>query len=81
LEHHRCIAWIKGAIKSRAAGVHPSGHFDLNAILQALTDSITEEEILEAEGLIRELEHLEDKAKCEQVLAHKRNVISARGDG
>jgi recombination protein RecT len=48
----------------------------VNAILQALTDSVTEEEILEAEDLIRELEHPEDKSKCEQALEHKRKVMA-----
>jgi recombination protein RecT len=48
----------------------------VNAILQALTDSVTEEEIMEAEDLIRELKNPGDKAKCEQALAHKRAVMA-----
>lgn len=48
----------------------------VNAILQALTDSVTEEEIEEAEDLIRELKNPEDKAKCEKALEHKRAVMA-----
>jgi hypothetical protein len=44
----------------------------VHAILQGLADASTEEEILEAEDLIRELKHPEDKAECQKMLAEKR---------
>jgi recombination protein RecT len=54
----------------------------VNAILQALTDSVTEEKIEEAEDLIRELKNPEDKAKCEKALTHKRAVLEkSQSDG
>lgn len=48
----------------------------VTAILNAIESSVSDEDLLEAEDLIRELEHPEDKAKCQQALEHKRKVMA-----
>jgi recombination protein RecT len=69
------------AVKNKLKGAAKKGEQAhnaelLTAILNAISSSQTEEDLLEAEDLIRELEHPEDKAKCQQALEHKRKVMA-----
>jgi hypothetical protein len=60
------------AAEAPASGGSESNPNLVRAILQALSEALTKEEIVEAEDLIRELEHPEDQAKCRKMLAEKR---------
>jgi hypothetical protein len=68
------------AAEAPASGGSESNPDLVRAILQALSEALTEEEIVEAEDLIRELKNPEDKAECQKMLAEKRAKLAKKAN-